>query len=82
VNTIATRIVVSHYGNRTICWDAATLETLLTKLRDEQKAHEVRVATESSEAEHNALMVSAEQIKQQASNAIAQAEPEHEGLLS
>jgi len=77
VNTIATRIVVSHYGNRTICWDAATLETLLSGLRDERKAHEVRVATESGEAEHSVLVATAEQIKRQATKAIARAEREH-----
>jgi hypothetical protein len=65
--------IVSRYGRRIIEWHESTLETLLAELRNERRAHDISVVAESAEAEHNALMGTAEQIKQEATNAIVEA---------
>jgi hypothetical protein len=57
--------IISHFDNRTIEWNPITLQALLAELRDERSAHDMAVAVDSAEAEHNALMVKAELVKRE-----------------
>lgn len=66
--------ISSCYGRRVIEWERPTLETLLSQLRSERLAHDTSVETESGEAEHNALMAEAEQIKRATENKIREVE--------
>jgi hypothetical protein len=73
----ASQTIVTRYANRVLFWHPDTLQTLLAELRSERLAHHISVASESAEAEHNALMAKAEAIKQHATNAISEAQSQH-----
>lgn len=62
--------VVSRVGNRAIVWDGATLDELLSQLRQEREQHESEIETKAEESQHSAVMTTAEQIKRDATNTL------------
>lgn len=72
---MTTQPIVSRIGNRVLHWHPDTLQMLLAELRAERQRHDISVATDTAEAEHNGLMARAEQIKQRATDAIAELRP-------
>jgi hypothetical protein len=51
-----------------------SLGTLIARLRDERRTHEISVSTANAEAEHNGLMAQAEGIKRATENKIREVE--------
>jgi len=65
--------IVSRIGNSVV---ECSVE-LLRQMQEERLAHDISVAVESSEAEHDGLLARADSIRQRTSSAIAKAEAEH-----
>ena len=58
--------VISKFGNVFVEWDGVALDRVLAQLRREREWHGIEIESSSSEAEHNALLAHAEQIKDNA----------------